>query len=375
MKYLTLLSLLFISFQCIQQASAHELSTSYVNANIEGDGRINGKLKIDVIELKEVLNLDSDNNGQLTWGEITEQKARIKNYVENNFSFSQNALQCPLQISQDAFSLQQLSDSYLLHIPFSAECSNESQAGALTIKYSLLFEISDKHKAIVSILDTQNTHEHLVVFDKSTQEHSISSYSSNTLTTFLTFVYQGIFHILIGIDHILFLLTLLLTISLYYTHKRWQAIDSKADIVKRTIWVVSAFTIAHSITLSGTALGWLPVFGSWVEVVIAASILFNVVNNLLPMVRRLGLITFVFGLIHGMGFAGALAELGFPEQQQVVSVLAFNIGVELGQLAIIAICLPLLLWLRKKAFYAKILMPSISLIIGLVALFWVFERI
>ena len=375
MKYLTLLSLLFISFQCIQQASAHELSTSYVNANIEGDGRINGKLKIDVIELKEVLNLDSDNNGQLTWGEITEQKARIKNYVENNFSFSQNALQCPLQISQDAFSLQQLSDSYLLHIPFSAECSNESQAGALTIKYSLLFEISDKHKAIVSILDTQNTHEHLVVFDKSTQEHSISSYSSNTLTTFLTFVYQGIFHILIGIDHILFLLTLLLTISLYYTHKRWQAIDSKADIVKRTIWVVSAFTIAHSITLSGTALGWLPVFGSWVEVVIAASILFNVVNNLFPMVRRLGLITFVFGLIHGMGFAGALAELGFPEQQQVVSVLAFNIGVELGQLAIIAICLPLLLWLRKKAFYAKILMPSISLIIGLVALFWVFERI
>ncbi|MFW8591392.1 HupE/UreJ family protein [Glaciecola sp. 2405UD65-10] len=375
MKYLTLLSLLFISFQCIQQASAHELSTSYVNANIEGDGRINGKLKIDVIELKEVLNLDSDNNGQLTWGEITEQKARIKNYVENNFSFSQNALQCPLQISQDAFSLQQLSDSYLLHIPFSAECSNESQAGALAIKYSLLFEISDKHKAIVSILDTQNTHEYLVVFDKSTQEHSISSYSSNTLTTFLTFVYQGIFHILIGIDHILFLLTLLLTISLYYTHKRWQAIDSKADIVKRTIWVVSAFTIAHSITLSGTALGWLPVFGSWVEVVIAASILFNVVNNLFPMVRRLGLITFIFGLIHGMGFAGALAELGFPEQQQVVSVLAFNIGVELGQLAIIAICLPLLLWLRKKAFYAKILMPSISLIIGLVALFWVFERI
>ena len=375
MKYLTLLSLLFISFQCIQQASAHELSTSYVNANIEGDGRINGKLKIDVIELKEVLNLDSDNNGQLTWGEITEQKARIKNYVENNFSFSQNALQCPLQISQDAFSLQQLSDSFLLHIPFSAECSNESQAGALTIKYSLLFEISDKHKAIVSILDTQNTHEYLVVFDKSTQEHSISSYSSNTLTTFLTFVYQGIFHILIGIDHILFLLTLLLTISLHYTHKHWQAIDSKADIVKRTIWVVSAFTIAHSITLSGTALGWLPVFGSWVEVVIAASILFNVVNNLFPMVRRLGLITFVFGLIHGMGFAGALAELGFPEQQQVVSVLAFNIGVELGQLAIIAICLPLLLWLRKKAFYAKILMPSISLIIGLVALFWVFERI
>jgi len=111
--------------------------------------------------------------------------------------------------------------------------------------------------------------------------------------------------------------------------------------------VVTAFTLAHSVTLAATALNWIQVSSAWVEVGIAISVLAAALNNIFPLVKKLTLVTFGFGLLHGMGFAGVLGELGLPSDQKLLTVLAFNLGVEFGQLGIILAALPIMVLINK----------------------------
>ena len=119
------------------------------------------------------------------------------------------------------------------------------------------------------------------------------------------------------------------------------------------LWVVTAFTLAHSITLTLAALRLVELPSRLVESAIAASVVLAAVNNLVPVVeRRRWMVAFAFGLIHGFGFASVLAELGLPQETLVLSLLGFNLGVELGQLAIVAVFLPTAYALRNTRFTA-----------------------
>ena len=139
--------------------------------------------------------------------------------------------------------------------------------------------------------------------------------------------------------------------------------------------VVTAFTVAHSITLTLAALQIISLPSRWVESAIAASVVLAAANNLWPMVeRRRWLVAFVFGLIHGFGFASVLTELGLPKDALVLSLLGFNLGVETGQLAIVAVFLPLAFLLRNSALYRKGVFVGGSFLTMLVALVWLAER-
>jgi hypothetical protein len=139
---------------------------------------------------------------------------------------------------------------------------------------------------------------------------------------------------------------------------------------------VTAFTLAHSITLSLAALGWITPASRWIEAAIAASVLLAALNNLLPVVnKRLWVMGFAFGLIHGFGFAGALSELGLPTGARLQALVGFNLGVEIGQLAVVAMVLPLLFVMRTKPWYAKICMPLASLVIACLAVWWLYLRL
>lgn len=142
------------------------------------------------------------------------------------------------------------------------------------------------------------------------------------------------------------------------------------DVLK----VVTAFTLAHSLTLTLASLQVLALPSRWVESAIAASVVLAAVNNLFPLFRgRRPLAAFVFGLIHGFGFAGVLADLGLPQGALVLSLAGFNVGVELGQLAIVAVFLPLAFLTRRTWFYRQ-LMTTGSVAIALIAGVWLFER-
>ena len=186
---------------------------------------------------------------------------------------------------------------------------------------------------------------------------------------------QSVWHIWIGFDNILFLLSLLLPVVVVRERRRWQGVQRFGQALREVLWVVTSFTAAHSITLSLAALGYVTLPSRLVESVIAISVVAAALNNLVPVVnQRRWLVAFGFGLIHGFGFASVLAELGLPADALVLSLVGFNLGVEIGQLAIVAAFLPTAYWLRNTPFYQRGIFVGGSVLTMLVALVWLAER-
>lgn len=181
-------------------------------------------------------------------------------------------------------------------------------------------------------------------------------------STVLKYIILGFEHILPkGLDHILFVLALFLLSTSF----------------KPLIIQVSAFTLAHTITLGISTLGIFSLPGSIVEPIIAFSIAFMAIENIMTqkLSRFRTALVFFFGLLHGLGFAGVLQELGLPKGQEVISLLSFNFGVELGQLAVVLIAYALLFKTLKQEWYHKRVVTPISAIIAIIGLYWTIERV
>ena len=140
--------------------------------------------------------------------------------------------------------------------------------------------------------------------------------------------------------------------------------------------VVTAFTAAHSITLTLATLGYVSLPSRWVESAIAASVVLAALNNVVPVFHgRRWMVAFGFGLIHGFGFASVLSDLGLPRDALALALVGFNLGVECGQLAIVALFLPLAFGLRRSWFYRRLVMAGGSLVIAALAAVWLCERL
>ncbi|MGJ8626499.1 MAG: HupE/UreJ family protein [Sulfitobacter sp.] len=179
---------------------------------------------------------------------------------------------------------------------------------------------------------------------------------------FVSYIPVGFDHILPkGLDHILFVLGLFFL----STHLR------------PLIWQVSAFTLAHTVTLALGAAGWVSVPGSIVEPLIAASITYVAIENIFTsgLSRWRPLVIFGFGLLHGLGFASVLGEFGLPEGQFLPALIGFNIGVELGQLTVIAIAFVAVGWAIKRGWYREVIAIPASCIIAAVGAYWFVERV
>jgi len=181
-------------------------------------------------------------------------------------------------------------------------------------------------------------------------------------SVFADYIPVGFAHILpMGLDHILFVL------GLFFLTPRMRPL----------LWQISAFTAAHTVTLALGALGWVAIRPEIIEPLIAASIVFVAVENLLSdhLSRLRPVVVFVFGLLHGLGFASVLGEFGLPEGRFVPALLGFNLGVEFGQVTVVALAwLAVGAWFGRKPWYrARIAMPA-SVLIGLIGLYWVLER-
>ena len=193
-----------------------------------------------------------------------------------------------------------------------------------------------------------------------------------------SFIGEGVHHILTGYDHLLFLLCLLLPAVLRRDPgppARWLAVIGWRQAVLPVAKTVTLFTLAHSVTLALAALGWVKLSPSFVEPAIAATIMLAAFDNLRPLLLRWrGWVTFTFGLIHGFGFAGVLGELQLPPAQFGWALLQFNVGLELGQLAMVAAVVPLLYWLRQRPAYVPVVLRAGSGLALLLALVWLVER-
>jgi hypothetical protein len=171
------------------------------------------------------------------------------------------------------------------------------------------------------------------------------------------------------------LLALLLPAPLARASGRWAPRPGLAATAREVVKVVTAFTLAHSLTLALSFLGVVAPRPQWVEVAIAVSVFAAAWNNLRPFLPgRAWALALAFGLVHGLGFAGALRNLALPIRARGFALAAFNLGVEVGQLAIVAALLPLLYIAGRRRFYPRAVMGVGSLAVAWVAVLWVLER-
>ncbi len=339
-------------------AQAHKPSDSYLTLKVAG-AKVDGQWDIALRDLDVALNLDQDGNGELTWDEIRAQHDAIAAYALSRLTLSNCVLSAGEQL------IDNHTDGAYTVLRFSAACPD--QLDALEVGYRLFAELDPQHKGLLKLENAGLTS--TAIFSPDTARQTLSLRSPSKWTQFADYIKHGVWHIWIGFDHILFLLSLLLPAVLI--NKDAQTLRAAAiDVLK----VVTAFTLAHSITLTLASLQVIALPSRWVESAIAASVVLAALNNIFPLFRgRRPHAAFAFGLLHGFGFASVLADLGLPQGALALSLAGFNVGVELGQLAIVAVFLPLAFLARRTWFYRQ-MMTTGSALIAVVAAVWLCER-
>ncbi|WP_339723578.1 HupE/UreJ family protein [uncultured Paraglaciecola sp.] len=350
-------------------ASAHQMSTGYLNLDTS-DKQVNkGQIQLRWFDLDNIIGLDANTDGQLLWGEVQQRQSAIIRFLKQHLIFVAMNQPCELSFSPQLQMTEHFNEGYLA-ADFSWSCPNDSSQ--LTVNYSGVFQQDSDHKLLINA--EGNTSYSSGVIENSDDSFVIDLTQTSAWQTFTLYVYQGVLHIFMGIDHILFLIALLLTCALSRENKQWSVALNNKSVFKNAAWIVTAFTLAHSLTLTATAMELITPNSRWVELGIAISVLLTALNNIWPIILRLGWITFAFGLLHGMGFAGVLGELGLAKDQKLLSVLSFNLGVEFGQLMILVVVLPLLILVSKRSWYQQYGVKVGSGLIALIALSWSIQR-
>jgi hypothetical protein len=380
------LLLLLLAVGAAGAALAHKPSDSYLVLKVEADQpRVSGQWDIALRDLEFTVGLDIDGDGNFTPGEVQAKHADIASYALARLTVRADGDSCPLR--SIGHTIEKHSDGDYAALKLQADCGSPASAmpasaartiETLDIRYSLFFDLDAEHEGLLRLESGVGTAPDTVtgVFAAGKPHQHFELRKPSLLAQFLSFGGQGLWHIWIGFDHVLFLLALLLPAVLMHEAGRWQAAARFGPAFWDVVRVVTSFTVAHSITLSLAALGVVSLPSRLVEATIALSVLLAALNNVRPVIEEWRwLMAFTFGLIHGFGFASVLADLGLPRDALLLALVGFNLGVEAGQLAIVAVFLPLAFMLRGTATYRRGLMSGGSLVVALLALTWMIERI
>jgi hypothetical protein len=351
-------------------ALAHKPSDSRLSLSAsDAAGHIEGRWDIALRDLEEAVGLDADGDGRITWGELRSRHAQIAAHALARLSIEADGQPCRIDAGEQL--VDDLGDGAYTVLPLQIRCAAAPRE--LGIGYRLLADIDAQHRGLLSLSTAGGTRSAILLPQGEPQRFVLRQVGR--WQQFVDYLVEGVWHIWIGFDHILFLLSLLLPAVLTWQPPRWQPVERPAPAFWDVLRVVTAFTVAHSITLSLATLQVLSPPSRAVEAAIAASVLLAALNNLRPVVLgRRWLVAFGFGLIHGFGFAGVLAELGLPADALVLALLGFNLGVELGQLAIVVVFLPVAYALRGTWLYRRLIFVGGSLAIAVLAALWLAER-
>lgn len=349
--------------------SAHIASNGFLSSEIAGD-RMEGVLEVAVRDAEIAVGLDANQDGKITWGELRAAEPRLVQYVSQHLSFSTQGRPCvirfrPLEVNDRV-------DGRYVWLPFGGRCA--SAISGLEITYTLLQGLDPSHRALLAL--TAGGVTRTGVLGGGTRQATYSLSAPDRWRTFEEYFEAGIRHILGGIDHLLFLVSLLLPAVLQRRSGRWEPVREARPALIDILQVVTAFTLSHSITLSLAALDIVRLPSRLTESVIAASIIVAALNNICPIItERRARIAFGFGLLHGFGFASVLADMGLPAGARAMSLFSFNLGIEGGQLMVVFAVMPVVYALRSGAFYRRAVMPWGSAAIAALALFWLVQRV
>jgi hypothetical protein len=413
-------------------AQAHKASDAYLTLRVDGS-TVDARIDIALRDLDRDLDLDTDADDQLTWKEVRTRWPDIAALARKEIRLRADGARCSAADASasdseaDTPALTQHSDGAYAVLRTHWHCAAPVQA--LSVEYTLFANTDPTHRGIARVARADATADapapQLAVLspgkgwhrfrlpalqvasakdavpnvlasaspdaaampDKPTPEPvdaAAAPPAESAASAFLGFVREGVHHILIGYDHILFLLSLLLPAVWIRSVEpdprtglpcaRWVPSNDLRHALASVLKVVTAFTVAHSITLALSVLDVVDPPSRWVESIIAASVVLAALNNIWPLISEARWkLTFVFGLVHGFGFASALKDAGLAKGALVAPLVGFNVGVEIGQLCIVAVVLPLAWSLRGTRTYRGAFAGG-SLAIAAVAGLWLVQR-
>jgi hypothetical protein len=365
-KRLALPLLLFVAALCASPAVfAHAISTSFVSVHVpEDDAPVAVRWDIALQDLVWTVFIDADVDGVATWGEIQAAEPAIASAVLGQISLDRGGAACELRIHD--FALAKRLEQNFLSIALEARCA---RPGAVHVG-GALFMAGDASQRV--LLSTSRGATGVITPDSAgwTEPAEVSAWRS-----FVRFVGEGVWHVWIGYDHIAFVLLLLLPAVLRPVNGKWQGATELPQVARDIVTIITAFTIAHSITLALAVTGTVKLPSKPIEIAIAGSIAAAALLNLVPRYARWRLaLAFSFGFVHGFGFANALAEIDAAGVRLLPLLAGFNIGVEIAQLSIVAVVLPLIYAARGTRWYAAGAMPLGSAALGAAGLVWLVQR-
>ncbi len=367
-RVMPLLQALGLSLLLAGTASAHVASNGFLTVRT-ADRQLDGSLELAIRDVELAIGVDANGDARVTWGELRAAEPLLRRYVASHLQFAVQGAPCKLAF--EPMQVNERVDGNYAWLPIHAQCP--STIGQLTIDYSLLQDVDPSHRGLLIL--GMGSAAQTAVLGGGAEKDTFTVGASAHWRTFTDYLQAGMWHIWSGIDHLLFLLSLLLPAVLVRKNGHWEPVQAVRPALLSILGVVTAFTLAHSITLSLAALGVVRLPSRLTESIIAASIVVAAVNNIVPVVtRRRALIAFSFGLLHGFGFASTLADMGLPHGARVLSLLSFNLGIEAGQLAVVLALTPLIYAMRTAVLYRRVVMPWGSAAIALLAFAWLVQR-
>ncbi len=351
-----------IFLQLAATTTAHTPDTSYAIVKFTPD-ELQVELRYDLESLSRIVAIDSNHDGFIDRGELQLASPQLRKFLRREIQFEINEHVTDLGEYEPArwppgeTRIAQIDwNQSIVAFPFVRKVREIPES--VSLSFSVFDRFGDRHK-VLGVFEQPGKPPYELIYDAFEPDFLyFTDYSPSWWSQLGTFVWLGVEHIFIGYDHILFLLGLMIA------GKFWALVK-----------IVSAFTVAHTATLILAATGVIALPSRLVEVCIAATIVYVASENLLrTSIPERWRLTFAFGLIHGFGFANVLRDLGLPSQGMTRCLLAFNVGVEIGQLTIIAALWPLWHWVQKTKYASRAAFLLSSLILALGS-GWLIDRL
>ena len=344
-------------------ARAHQTSVKYVDVTVEGR-RATVALTVAPGDVTEPLGLAPDARPAAAAAAVRVVAA----YVAGGLAIGADA-GAPCPAGPPAATVD--ADARFVVVRWQVACA--ADLAQIALDFRAFFAVDPRHEAIVTVHGPDAPGEAVVV----RANDPVLRVRAGEALGLGGWIAAGVDHIWEGRDHVSFVIALLLVVMLARRGASWDVRPPVATL-RRTATIVTAFTVAHSLSLIAASLGWVRLPGRLVDSLIAVSILYTAVENIIrPDVRWRFALTFGFGLVHGLGFASVLAVL-LPPDHVIAPLLGFNLGVEIGQLVIVAIALPLV-WLAARELgaerYRRGVMPVLSIALAALAIKWLIERV
>jgi len=360
-------------------ADAHRLNESYVYFSVS-DTELTGRFEANTADLAQIFSLDADGDKDISEAELKQQSSEVFTFFAERLKLWNGEQLLGLeaagltiletdqadfaQIGFRVTGVDRVPDELEIAYRPLADTLNPTHLGYGLIENSTRTGVSDNEGHIA------------LIFNPGAEKQVLYLNGEPSWKVFYEFIIHGVWHIWLGFDHVIFLITLLLPSVMWLGSQReWVPLETFRPAFFNVVKLVTVFTVSHTITLSLAALGIVTLPVDFVETIIALSIAVVALMNMFPIFHhRVLWVVFVFGLFHGFGFANVLEPLGVDPSAKVVGLAAFNIGVELGQIAIVVVMFPILWLLRNWSLYPPLAFKLGSVCLILLAGVWFVER-